>query len=339
MSTSTPGQFDPKAHPREGDGKFATKDLAEDANVDLASDLVLDPVPNERESDPLWNEVFLTEVPDGIKANPRGKGRFDIDGATSTESDGVTEGVTRMTMHFGGRPDLRSRNTAAAEIYADLEDRQRTRAIYDDLAANHKPVSLLMASSSGDIDVREGTLMTYQGQQVFLPKGSRVNGFVLNPDQVIGIEPGYGNSEGFAKTWHRRKAQHTPSVEPIRDFDDLPVYDGTEQEQVSAVYMQDHPGFGDGPGHGCLFLATDRQVDDNGQTEIVNGYFWTPDDAPLTSEHGSFSPAELKQRGGKISAYEPDSMTFSQCFDDMPSERSEAYRRVLGRSYSIEAPF
>lgn len=93
-------------------------------------------------------------------------------------------------------------------------------------------------------------------------------------------------------------------------FDQVPVFngDGEPPSDVAAVYVLDHPGFGDGrDGRGVVFFATDRDPEE----AIVNGYMVCPGGSSMFSEHGSMFEGDIARFGGQVAGYQPGQFTFS----------------------------
>ncbi len=295
----------------------------------------------------LSDDTYLAPVDESPpEPNLARKGTWHVADASSTTEE--RDGFVRTTIHMGGRPDLKARNLAAAHIYEELSQADATAVKVDQLCAAGKPMTLLKVTRNGDVEAVEGRGAVVNGRPFQYAKGSSTKGYYLDQGDVIDVTAGFGGQQGLSDTFRRRAAQFVPAVERIAmpgGFDDLPEYDPDVFEdedyetKIAAVYLITHPGISDGPVPGCLFFATDKQTGDgpNG-THIINGQFWAPgQDGPLggegglTSESSSFYSGDLARLGGKVTDYVPGSMTFKDSWADMPSDRVEAYRRILGK--------
>lgn len=302
--------FDPSATQPRNHGKYDVR-----LNGDVA---------NGTSNDTMGSSDHLLAPLEPVALEDRGRGDWRVDETS------VTGTANRFTITIGGIAALRVRNEAAAASYRD-ENSNAVDTELDCLAAKGSNVTLLMVDSSGGVSAKEVRLSEYGDGLAYRAKGASTKGWVLDKSRVLDVVAGYGGQQALAEAWAENKAETTPRVETVNHggFDDLPT---DQQDKIAAVYMVEHPGFGGGKEVGCMFLATDVQIGDGPDgSHIVNGYFWAPGGGELTSEHGSMYSHEIVRRGGKMTDYKPGSLTFGECFDDLPDDREAAYRRVLGK--------
>lgn len=241
-------------------------------------------------------------------------GSEDVPGAT----------VTRIAMHLGGREDLRARNLAIAALFDESFD-----MLVDAAAARVDPVTALCLEKSGSVYAREGKLIRYKDAPFLLKKGSRDRGWPLASLNPIAVAAGYGKQEELAGLW-AVTARKVPAIGKAT-VDGIPEYDSdAPAPDIAAVFLLEHPGFGGGPGHGCLFFATDVQPpEERGEDAIVNGYLWVPEDFEGESEHGSFYLEQLRRWGGRLTGWRPGHLTFAQVMEGaVPHTREEAFAFV-----------
>lgn len=129
-------------------GQFAA---AHRPQSDVSLDSQLDNV-----SDREGSESFPGLAPvEHLAATPNmgGQGRWLIEDAVTEEIGAPSAGATQTAFHIGGRPEVRARNLAAVTTYpgAGQETIDRiSNELWD------KPVTVLVASTSGDILAFEG---------------------------------------------------------------------------------------------------------------------------------------------------------------------------------------
>lgn len=329
---------------RAGNGKYAEFTSGEQANdADL-----LDP----------WNPP-QTATPDGPGPGTRRPGPFLDELAVPPMDTGPRNGTfvvedtctehlespagspfARMSIQPGGRPEQRARTRAAAECYREVSGwtGESLGDELDRLAQKQAQATVLTIASNGMVRAVEGRIFrSGDGTLAYLPKGRRHSGYMLDPDKVLDVTPGYGGAPTLHNTWHRRRCATTPATVPVGDCTDLPDAEQNPDGNIAAVYLLDQPNFSGGTTPGCMFLATDIQPDgpDPGDA-IVNGQFWAPGDSGLYSESSSVYVRDLRRRGGKVADFAPGSMSDSDSWKDMPSTRTEAYRKVMGFTYSTE---
>lgn len=219
------------------------------------------------------------------------RGFWTVSSTMIEDQSARSPGFTRKVITFGGRPDKRVRNKVAAELHADLAGRERTETIVNDLCAKGQPMTVLVSGPSGTVNAIEGRgYVGPDGTRSLIAKGSRTKGYAISNLNIIDVARGYGEVDSLAATYQRRAAQFVPPVEPITrdDLATLPVDEGRPR-RIAAAYLIESHDFGNGPTPGCLFLATDVQLNDGPNDEhIINGYFWAPGDSDSTSETSSF---------------------------------------------------
>lgn len=309
-------------------GQFA-ESVREESHVALATD---------------GDDLFLSEVDNTPLEESGQRGRWSVLNA-STEEDRSTPGRVRMRTHLAGIPHVKVRALSASAAYSDAEGGRED--LHSRLSALHgRPATALMVGRNGDVEAVECKPVPYDGGTLLLFKGSSTKGLDAARCGVLDVVPGYGQQQALADTFRRRMAQFTPAVEKVAlddrmdylpDGDDESTWD-VENPAIQAAFMVTGPDLGNGPQPGCVFLATDIQRGSNpGERSIVNGYFWAPTDTGLYSEHGSMYVDDIARGGGRITGYEPGSLTSRQCWQELPEDRGEGYRRILGLSSIKEA--
>lgn len=311
--------------------------------VDYADTPGTEPVDAPVRSD----DPFLADVAEAsVTAKDMKKGEVMIDDAVtehlaSDERDGYT--LSRTMVHTLGRPEIRNRNRAVADIYRRLHGSENEDVIRM-AADNRQNVTLLTISRAGSVSVKQGKLFTTgDGEVAILPKGSRANGFLLNTDSVVAVQKGYVPPEAVASQWEEAKARYVPETSAIADFYDVPEYDPDSADftdeakhNIQAAYLVDQPNFDGGTSAGCMFLVTDKETGENDDDTILYGQFYAPEGSGLHSEHSSYRASDLKRRGAKIDAYKKGSMSYEDAWRDMPSNSDQAFRKVLGRTYTSD---
>lgn len=242
-----------------------------------------------------------------------------------TDSTGRSYGVHGVMMHMGGQPHLRARNEAIASLFtetpAPVEGKQTVLTIGD----------------SGSVTAYEGRKIVHQGREFLLRKGTQRSGYYLDRMAPLEIVAGYS-----PKNAHLAWLAKQISVPELSKFSLDGIPERVEDEdgiaevypQIAAVFIGTHPGFGlkaEGRAAGCMWLVLDKQSPEESETEtILNGYFWCPDGADLTSEHGSIYASQLERWAGRVKDFTPGGLNFRECvMDELPTDRIEAYRRVL----------
>ena len=235
----------------------------------------------------------------------------------------------RYIIHIGGAPEVNARMAAIFRLYTP-EERAWASLTASDLANEGAKMTVLADRGNGASAI-EGTGGVYGGRNVIFCKGSKSKYYELDKLNLINVEKGYGRQDSLAATFDE-KASLVPVTEKPT-YDGLPEYgesdedDETDVTTIAAVYLIDGPDFGNGKEPGCMFLATDIQSADG----IVNGYFWTPDDAVLlTSESGSFYTKDLDRRAGRLRDFKPNSLTYTEAWH-LDEDRATGYRQVLGK--------
>lgn len=283
----------------------------------------------------LKKDLFLNPVPDVNLKESSTRGMWELEDPDVT-TETTESGFTRIKISTWGNPDRRARTNAAANVYAQLADRETVNAKMDDLIRKGKPMTVLVRGDRGDITAREVKGGMYGGQAVLYPKGTSKRYWPLERLDIVDVSAGYGGQEDLAETWNRRTAQFIPQVSKIENFDDVPLQGHSRgMADVSAAYLISHPGFGEAPAHGCMFLAMSRDTD-TGQfpdpkDAPIYGYFYAPQDSGVYGEFGSFTQDQLRSWGGRIDGFEPGSMTAEQAMDLPADDVTLAYRKVMGR--------
>jgi hypothetical protein len=245
--------------------------------------------------------------------------------------------VTYAKIHLGGRPHLKARNTAAAVLLAESEQRDATRARLRQLCEQGAPMTTLTVDRAGSVTANEGRGIIYQDRPMLLNKGSKSRGHYLDDprSEPVAVTRGFGGQDQLAAAFHA-KLDDVPEVRPA-DYDGVPdeaqrTFNADGSEPIAAVYLLDHPGFGpDGESAtaGVMFMATDMDREDG----IVNGYLWVPEESGMYAEFGSQYTRDLERMGGRVVDYEPGRLSTTDCMRTLPGTRGEAYRAVTGQSY------
>lgn len=241
-----------------------------------------------------------------------------------TTATGHDFDVQRAALHFGGQPHLRARNQAIAALFDTPPP------------ILSEKVTVLTLLDSGGVTAIEGR---YRGGErpALLRKGAQRSGYYLDRINVIEHTSGY-RAQLIGAAWEARKML-VPELEKV-NLDGIPERDEDEDgiaentELIQAVFIGTHPGFGtggEGRTAGCMWLITDKQTDeDDSDHTILNGYFWCPEGAELTSEHGSIYASHLERWAGRVKDFTPGGLTFRQCvMDEIPTGRVEAYQWVM----------
>ena len=269
----------------------------------------------------------------------KGQGRWEV--SDTVKEDMPDDGpIQSMKFHMGGQPHRAQRNKAALALISEVDDHETTENKLRVLCKSGAQMTVLTADGTGSVEAKEVRGYPMEDRLAVQRKGATRAAYALDSDTVLAVAPGYGHQEVLARQFHDRLAQVPQTVKA--DFDGLPDHEAASRESddypeppsdIGAAYLIEHPGFGGGRVDGCMFLATDYDRDN----DIVNGYFWAPDNSELTSEHGSMIGDDLSRRGGRITNYQKDSLTFKDCLSDgIPPSRSEAYRCVTGQTFYQE---
>jgi hypothetical protein len=268
----------------------------------------------------------------------RTNGEWLIDCA---DSDPVAkDGFFRIIV--GGEPHTNTRIGAAIRLYTD-DDRREAREDLDAFAAAGEKVTVLIEDGNR-VRAIEGTASHIAGETVLLCKGSRGPRFQHYPAskmKVLRTVKGFGKQAVCAADFDQ-KAAIVPVAVPV-NVDGIPDHGNgypPEDEMISAAFLINGNDFGNGAEPGCMFLATDIQTADG----IVNGYFWSPDDAGLLTsesssmyledvrnEEGRLVQKGLKSSGGRIRDYEAGSLSFESAWKNLSEDRALGYRQILGR--------
>lgn len=246
-----------------------------------------------------------------------------------TRPDGTSYGVTRTMMHLGGQPHLRARNQAVAALFPVPVEVTAAKS------------TVLVLHDSGSVSAIEGRPIQNDGRPFLLRKGTQRSGYYLDRMNVLAAFAGY-RPEVAELTWVGRRSFVPELVKfsldgiPERVEDEDGISD--TGSQITAVFLATHPGFGrqgEGRTAGCLWLVTDKQSPAEGETEtILNGYFWCPEGAELTAEHGSIHASQLERWAGRVKDFTPGAISFRECvMEELPTDRVAAYRRVLAPAH------
>jgi hypothetical protein len=297
----------------------------------------------------------IDDVFHAVKGSGAGHWRIE----SEQTSPGPVNGV--YTFRIGGAAHVNTRIGAALRLFTE-DDRAEARAEVEALKtpvgnalpeegqppapAADKKVTILIGSGNG-VQAIEGTShVTANGELRLFCKGSKSKYYELHEGSkilanVLAVRRGYGKQAELAAEFDAKAAQ-VPVTVPST-FEGIPDLNGeyrdeNVKETIAAVFLIDGHDFGNGKEPGCMFLATDIMTEDG----IVNGYFWSPDDAGLlTSESSSFYTADvydrsgrlvqkgLTQAGGRLRDYEPGSMTFDNAWRNMSEDRATGYRQIL----------
>lgn len=275
----------------------------------------------------LPNPEFPTPGPVKLRAGQGVVAEFDA--VSTIEAHGDRQ---RAIFRVGGYPHKRACLAAAAVMAADeVDDPGLSERV-------GKKVSMLVTSEAGTLTNFEGTVSASDDTFVQIrAKGSRSAGYTLPLARIVAVRDGYCSDElnaDFAEI-----VRQVPATEPVGDLSDLPTSTGNYYlgQAITAAFLLDLPGAGDKKIRGAVFFAADRQIDEAGGQEEINGYLWCP---PTTSgsmrlsndtgfsQHGSFSIDDLKRMGGRITGYRSGSLTFADCLD-LPEGRGEVYQRAV----------
>lgn len=289
-------------HPRIADGTFTDKPQSAPEATLVA---------------PSAEDIFVAKK--GYK-----NGHHNIESEQSHPSP--VDGETYL-IHIGGAPHVNTRIGAAVRLYSG-EDREDARKIVDFIASEKGKVTVLV-DRTNYVEAIEGTAAVLGGETVLFLKGSKTRFYPIDKLKLLAAGSGYGKQNEMAADF-----QAKASVVPVTvrsTFEGIPEYNeddesGEPLDKIAAAYLVDGPDFGNGREPGCMFFATDVQSD----SDIVNGYFWAPDDAGLlSSESGSFYMRDLERKSGRLRDFSPNSLTFDQAWH-LPSDRADGYRRALG---------
>jgi hypothetical protein len=298
MTTTT---FSDIKHPRVSDGTFTDKPQS-------AAEATLSVTPDD--------EIF--------RAVKRSNGEHRVE-SVQTEPVAISDGVfTTVRITVGGESHVNQRYGATLRLYS-ADD--RAAAVEEASQLMGEKVSILSDRGNG-ATVYEGTLATLSGDTVLFVKGSTRKYRALSGLRVLAVKKGYGKQDALAADFNS-KASIVPVTVPVT-YDGIPEYDENDESDTSiaAVYLIEGPDFGNGREDGCMFMATDIQAEEG----IVNGYFWSPDDAGLlTSESGSFYTKDLERKAGRLRDYEAGSLSYSDAWQNISEDRAEGYRQVLGK--------
>ena len=230
-----------------------------------------------------------------------------------------------ITITIGGDPHVNQRYGAALRLISE-EERNWARLHVNEFAAAGEKVTVLIERGS-QVEALEGTGTVIDGRPALFAKGSKRRYYPIENLNIIGVAKGYGGQDYLAEQFGE-KAAIVPVTEKF-STDGIPEYDGSgEQDSIAAAFLIEGPDFGNGSEPGCMFLATDIQTEHG----IVNGYFWTPDDAGmLTSESGSFYVRDMERKAGRIRDYEAGSLSYRDAWSKLSEDRATGYREVLGK--------
>jgi hypothetical protein len=286
-------------------------------------------------ADPLGGAGPATpEVSPPFVESSRQRGEYDVydpDPPVETHEDGAAFRTVRFNLTADA--DKAVRSTAAGQLLVDATGRDELDSRLDGLVDGQEKMTVLIVQPSGRVVAKEGMgFRASDGRPAIRHKGSRTKGVALDPERVVGVEAGYGHADTLGGAYGRHLEQ-VPATVPV-DVDDLPDHplEGHTEptDDIGAVYLTDGPQIAGMPREGgYLFLATDRQDDEDGDT-IVNGYFWAPDGAAAHAEHGSYFLAKLRNSAGKVAGYRPGSLTTTDVWRDgaLGDDRTSAYRAV-----------
>lgn len=240
-----------------------------------------------------------------------------------------------FVIQIGGAPHVNQRFGAALRLVSQ-EERETARAFANRQAADGGRMTISL-DRGNQVEIVEGTGGMLRGNDGFEPvlfiKGSKKKFFGLNDLNLIGAVAHYGRMDELADRFNDTMSA-VPVTEPVT-FEGIPEYELEDEDDenapettIAAAFLIEGPDFGNGREPGCMFLATDIQSEDG----IVNGYFWSPDDAGLlTSESGSFYTKDMDRKAGRIRDYEAGSLTFKDAWSKLSEDRASGYRELLGR--------
>lgn len=285
----------------------------------------------------------FTEAPE-MNLTPSKGGRTDlIDSVTERLPREPGSPFERTSLHLNGQPHIKQRVMIAKEAYLE-EQTDADRARIDAILEAGEPATVLMVADNGTVSAREGKFFKSgpgwscpEGTPLFMEKGKRAKAATYSRDKIVDAAPGYGKAADLGRKFGETMAATSPALSKISGnsaaerFQNLPeCYDGPPPDKIAAVYVIDNPDFSGGRVNGCMFMATDIQRGaEPGDQDVVNGYFWAPGNSGLYSENSSMYADDLARRGGQVRDYQPGSLTFRECWESMPENRSGAFRRVV----------
>lgn len=218
-------------------------------------------------------------------------------------------------------PATRALNHAVADTFPG-RDKHAIGETVNRLCEQQADLTVLRVDSRGNVEAIYGRGGRVHDRNAIVLS----NNLFLYTGDVDIVSVNEGHDHDVAATWQEAKDAFPLTVEPAT-FDGIPEDDGNDHPDISAVYLFNSRGIGYGPTRGCMFAATDVDSDN----QIVNGYLWVPDDSDMTSEHCSYYFDDLASTGGRVSNYQPGSMTFREVLrDGIPPGREAAYRKVSG---------
>jgi len=183
-----------------------------------------------------------------------------------------------------------------------------------------------LSAANGSVSLMEGTLTTYRGAPLLIPKGGRgATGYPIDAARVLAAVNGYGQAQRVGEEWFEHKAHNVPELTHLDDVADvlegIPDAESIDLETTNtpfaAAYVLNVRDFNGGAVYGSVFFATDVQRGDGPhEPSIVNGFHVFPGGHQMTSEHGSMYAHDLERQGaGRITDYVPGSRGMGDVFE------------------------
>lgn len=243
--------------------------------------------------------------------------------ASWEEQEEETRGAFRVTrISVGGDPHVRAILDAVVDRYNAVSGRERPSA--EDLQALiGQKVTLVRTGEnmfgSGILNAQEGKLFESSRGLGILPKGARSKGFVVNPEKVLDVFPGYdaaGPSEMV-----RKVRDHFPILQPLTQerFNELPAESSTLSLCMFGSYRMP-----DSTAAGSIYLATNYLRED----DIIEGVLLIRPEHGV-SEHGSvWGQQLLRSSFGEVVGFEP--ISFAEGLELCNLDFDFAYECLLG---------
>lgn len=183
----------------------------------------------------------------------------------------------------------------------------------------------------GTLNAAEGRIRDHRGEVFFLPKGSRRNGYLLKPDSILDIRPGWKTQTRDITREVENAVEGLPTMTAVTqvDLEALPHPDAYDPDQPLMIGMV---AFGTWPlpggrSAGCMWLLTEYDP----ANDIADGYLRVADGSGGFSEHGSCYGRDLL--GGTVGkVVTPARLTFADALRLGDVTDREARAIVTGAS-------
>lgn len=280
-------------------------------------------------------EAGVALAPDGPVEIRRGV--WEV-ACASSRTSAVADGLEQVEVRPDGIAEIRAQSGMVSLRVERAEQSDATLSKLIKLAGEEKKATVLVARPNGDVQAVEGQLHLHQSGHgvALLSKGQSSKGEWLTRSpqmdsdpgsKVLAVRPGYGHAAELAAVWADHAAKCPELTEAT--FEGIPQYEGRGEppRDIAAVYVIEHPGFdGSQDGRGTVLFVTDRQADGpNDPYSLVNGYMVFPPGSGMDSESGSMYERDVARFGGRVTAFEPGSLTFSDAMDF--ANRASSYHR------------